>query len=674
MDLSVIIVNYNVRQFLENALISLYRAMANIEGEIFVVDNASDDGSVEMVREKFPGVILIESKANLGFARANNLALKQSRGKHVLLINPDTVVQEDTLQVMLEFFRKNASAGLAGCKILNPDGSFQLPCRRSFPTPWVAFTKISGLSSLFPRSRLFAKYNLTYLSQDETYEVDAVSGSFMMISREAYQLTGGLDEAFFMYGEDLDWCYRVKQQGCKVYYVHATQIIHFKGESTKRSDIDEIRTFYHAMQLFVEKHFSRSTTTEVFLNIGILLRASLAFVARATRSFVFALVDFLLVDLALVLGEWLYFGELFHFRSDSYPVVWSVPALIVVGSMYISGVYTTSKYSISRSSAAIITSYVLISALVFFAKDFAFSRAVVLISGVLTLIMVPGWRLAFRLFGGRIADGAHRSLLGRRTLVVGTGSSAQEVVRKLRERIDGGYDIVGLIDTTRKRIGEKVGGLEIVGSIDHIGKVISERRVGEVIFSTDGLTYTDILSVIARSNTRGVNFRLVPNSLEAIIGKTRIDSLDTLPFVDIDYNIQKPLHRTLKRAFDITGALILLVTVYPFVALGKAITVSPRGSFVRAVLLIPQVFSGRLSIVGRSIPGFKTGASPTGAAVTDETPYLGKPGLTGIVQINAREDFAQSEIEKYELYYAKNQSLMLDLEIILKSLLLSLRK
>lgn len=673
MVLSVIIVNYNVRQFLENALSSIQKAMAGIEGEILVVDNASDDGSVEMVREKFPDVILIESRTNSGFAKANNVALKQARGQFLLLINPDTIIQEDTLSVMMDFFRANPDVGLAGCKILNPDGTFQLPCRRGFPTPWVAFTKISGLSTLFPRSRWFGRYNLTYLNPDETYEVDAVSGSFMMISREAYGKVGGLDEAFFMYGEDLDWGYRVKQAGFKVYYVSATKIIHFKGESTRRSDIDEIKTFYRAMQLFVEKHFNRSALVEMLLTTGIVLRAALAFLARASQSFLLALFDFILVDLALILGELLYFGEFLHLPHRVYPVVWTVPSLIVVASMYSLGLYSNNRNSISRAGSGVLISYVMISALVFFAKGFAFSRAVVLISGVLSLVLLPGWRLIFRVMSpGGAYNGSRKSLFGRRTLIVGAGSSGEELFRKLRERVDGGYDIRGFIDVTRRRVGERIAGAEILGSIDNVGKVIAEQKISEVIFSTDALSYGDILSVIAKSNSRGVNFRLVPNSLEAIIGKTRIDILDSIPLVDIEYNIQKPVNRFLKRLFDIVVSLPMLVTVYPpalLLTLGKGN--KNKGIVLGRVLLLPQVFTGKLSFVGRPLSADNDSSGVHGhIGHEDDGAYLGPQGLTGLVQINRREDLQKDEAEKYTLYYAKNQSLILDLEIMLKSFLL----
>jgi hypothetical protein len=671
MDLSVIIVNYNVRQFLENALTSVYRAMEGLHGEVFVVDNASDDGSVEMVRAKFPHVVLIENKVNVGFAKANNNALKRARGEFLLLLNPDTIVQEDTFRTMIRFFRETPKAGLAGCKILNPDGTFQLPCRRSFPTPWVAFTKIFGLSTLFPKSRLFGKYNLTYLSEEETYEVDAVSGSFMFVRRAAFENVGMLDEAFFMYGEDLDWCYRFSKAGYSVYYVHDTKIVHFKGESTRRSDMDEILVFYRAMQLFVEKHFSSSLIVEMFLTVGIQLRAMIAFIGRVSGQLLMAAVDFLLVDLSLALAEHVHFGRLFRFPDYAYPVVWTVPALTTVAVSFFLGAYTTHRYSVARSALSVIISSVLISASVFFAKDFAFSRAVVIVSGLISLILLPGWRLLFQIVSGR-RSGARKSLFGRRTVIVGTGSSGQEVLKKLRVRVDDGYDVVGFIDVHRKNVGEKIAGVEIVGSIDNVGKVISENDITEVIFSTDGISYAEILSVMARSNKRSVNFRIVPNSLEAIIGKTRIDELDTLPFVEIEHNIYKPTNRFAKRLFDILVSAVLLVLIFPLVKVWRAFTSAhKRGRLADAILLLPHVFLGRISLVGRPLSeddGRRISEPFTGDSHLSES-YLGPKGLTGLVQINMRDDLEQEEIERYKLYYAKNQSLMLDIEIIVKSFL-----
>ena len=280
MELSIIIVNYNVKEFLQNLLHSLQKSVSSITHEIIVVDNASDDGSVEFIREKFPQINLIVCQTNLGFSKANNLGLKVSKGKFILLINPDTIVSEDTITKMIEFLNEHPDAGLVGCKILNPDGSLQLACRRSFPGPWTSFCKVTGLSTLFPNSRLFAKYNLTYLDENSTYEVDAISGSFMMMKREVYEKIGGFDEQFFMYGEDLDLCYRIQKNGYKVYYYPGTQIIHYKGESTKRSGLDETKYFYDAMNLFVKKHFSSFYLVEIILRSAIGFRKFFAFLGQ----------------------------------------------------------------------------------------------------------------------------------------------------------------------------------------------------------------------------------------------------------------------------------------------------------------------------------------------------------------------------------------------------------
>jgi GT2 family glycosyltransferase/lipopolysaccharide/colanic/teichoic acid biosynthesis glycosyltransferase len=667
--LSIIIVNYNVREFLHHALVSLQKAMKGIRGEIIVVDNASDDGSIEMVRRRFPKVHLIVSETNLGFAKANNVGLKQARGKYILLINPDTLVQEDTLQVMIRFFEENRDVGLAGCKVMNPDGTFQLACRRSFPAPWAAFTKMTGLSALFPGSRLFGRYNLTYLSPDETYEIDALSGSFMMVRREAYEQVGGLDEDFFMYGEDLDWCYRIQRAGWRNYYVHSTQIIHYKGESTKRSSLNEIRTFYQAMHLFVQKHLSSSLFLAFLIQCAIVVSSRLAIVRAFLRPLAVAVVDIVLVDLSVMLAEAIWFGTIFRLPVQAYPIIYSVPALIVVGGLFSAGVYTHRRMSVSRAVLATAVSYVFISALVFFFKDYGFSRGVTIISGVLSTVLLPSWRLVLRVMGRSSSEG-RRSILGRRTLIVGTDKSAEELLRRLRSRVSDGYDVLGFIDINRKRVGEELLGLSIVGSIDNIGKVIQDLKVSDVIFSTQTLSYTDILSVIGRTREQAVNFHLVPNTLEVIIGKGSVDSLNELPLVQISYNIEKSTNRSLKRLFDITASLLLLISIYPFIYFKRIVSGASRSQFV---LRLPAVLSGKRSLVGppetfqQVIEATAQGFS--GPHGNGGTLYLGKPGLTGLIQLQRNRMLSEQEREQYNLYYAKNQSFALDIEILLKTML-----
>lgn len=652
MDVSVIIVNYNVREFLNNALTSLYKALEGYSAEVFVVDNASDDGSVELVQRNFPQVTLIPNGTNAGFAKANNQALARSTGRYLLLINPDTLVQEDTFRSLIDFFESHPDAGMVGCKILNPDGTLQLPCRRSFPTPWTAFTKTFGLSTLFPKSRLFARYNLTYLDPDQSYEVDAVSGSFMMITRETYNAVGGLDETFFMYGEDLDWCFRVQRSGRKVYYAPTTSIIHYKGESTRRSDIDELKVFYEAMRLFVRKHHTGSSLFEWFIYSGIHFRRFLANAARLLRPTSLALIDMLVVAVTILIGEYIRKDAILSFPAYAYPWALLFPALIVGAALTAAGSYSDHKLSVSRSFLAVLAGFTVISAAVAFEKDFAFSRMIMLISGGLSVIAIPGWRMLIRLFGLGPAS-SRATVFGRRTLIVGVGQSGQDILRKLRAKAGGGYTVVGFIDVNRMRIGEKVMEVPIVGSVETIGRIVTDRHISEVIFSSDAVPYSTILNIIASNRSRFVNYRLVPNNLEVIIGKPSIDQLDELPFIELEYNIANWGNRAIKRIFDIVGSLFFLICIAPFVYFMRFFSKNSGTDSVSLVARFFRVLTGSMSIVGVHAPG---------------TGIRAKQGITGLVKIQEGNPLTPEEREQYDLYYAKNQSFMLDLEIIIRSL------
>jgi lipopolysaccharide/colanic/teichoic acid biosynthesis glycosyltransferase len=325
---------------------------------------------------------------------------------------------------------------------------------------------------------------------------------------------------------------------------------------------------------------------------------------------------------------------------------------------------------------AVIIGYVLLSATVFFVKTFAFSRAVMVISGCLAIIALPGWRVVLRLTGARTGAGLRRrGIFGSRTLIVGTGSAGQEVLRRLRARVDDGYDVLGFIDTTNAHIGDRIAGVEIVGSLENVGKIIEERHITDVIFSTDEIPYTAILSVISRSNNRSVNFRLVPTSLESIIGKTRIDDLDTLPLVEIDYNIHRLRNRFVKRIFDLIISALMLLTWFPVVLVLRFLGLLRRDAWLtRWTNDLPLVFWGERSLVGRSddIQSGSSGHEP--GAFLPRGIYLGPRGLTGLVQLHDGNDLTREERERYELYYAKNQSLLLDVEILLKTMLNAFRR
>ena len=283
MLLSVIIVNYRVPYFLDLCLRSVKAAIRGMDAEIIVVDNHSADGSVAVLRPLFPGVKWIESDGNLGFARANNIGLAQASGEFILFLNPDTVVPEDFAHRCLGFFQSTGDIGALGVRMIDGAGQFLKESRRGFPTPWVAFCRLSGLTALFPRSRVFARYYLGHLPVDRTCAAPVLSGAFLFVSRKVLSRVGPFDESFFLYGEDIDLSYRLGKEGENYYFPEVT-IIHFKGESTQK-DIRYTRQFYKAMIQFRRKHFHRGLPGAFLLDPAIWVRGALSAIGkRITRT------------------------------------------------------------------------------------------------------------------------------------------------------------------------------------------------------------------------------------------------------------------------------------------------------------------------------------------------------------------------------------------------------
>ncbi|MDE7118457.1 MAG: glycosyltransferase family 2 protein, partial [Bacteroidaceae bacterium] len=284
MKLSVVIVNYNVRYYLEQCLLSVEKALCGLNGEVFVVDNASTDDSMTYLKSRFPWVRYIENRENLGFSKANNQAIVQARGEYVLLLNPDTIVGERSLRECIDFMDGHPQVGVCGVGMLKVDGSFAPESRRGIPTPFVAFCKMSGLSALFPKSRLFGRYYMQYLNKQSINPIEIVSGAFMFIRKEALDKVGLLDETFFMYGEDIDLSYRVLKAGYQNYYI-PTSILHYKGESTKKDSIRYVNAFHKAMVIFFKKHFAHcSFLYSAFITLAIVVKGVMAYVMQKVRA------------------------------------------------------------------------------------------------------------------------------------------------------------------------------------------------------------------------------------------------------------------------------------------------------------------------------------------------------------------------------------------------------
>jgi GT2 family glycosyltransferase len=351
LKLSVIIVNYNVRYYLEQCLLSVEKALCGVCGEVFVVDNNSTDDSMPYLKSKFPWVRYIENDENVGFSRANNQAIREARGEYVLLLNPDTFIGERSLRECIEFMDKTPQAGMCGVGMLRIDGSFAPESRRGIPTPFVAFCKMSGLGALFPKSRLFGRYYMQYLNKYSINPIEIVSGAFMFIRKAALDKVGLLDETFFMYGEDIDLSYRVLQAGYKNYYL-PTQILHYKGESTKKNSLKYVNAFHKAMVIFFKKHFVHySSIYSVFITLTIVLKGIVSYVVQKTRSWSCRKQDverlkFLIVSDGQNLDDMKGIAEKHQFKYDVFHSrLGDMPSTDVLYRDYDYIVFDTSRYA-----------------------------------------------------------------------------------------------------------------------------------------------------------------------------------------------------------------------------------------------------------------------------------------------------------------------------------------
>lgn len=694
MKLSVVIVNYNVKAFLERALSSIVTALEGIPSEVFVVDNDSTDGSNQMVRERFPDVHLIANNENVGFAKANNQALRQARGEIVCLINPDTLVQEDTFRTCLDYLDENPKVGAVGCKILNSDGTLQLSCRRSFPGPWVSLTKMLGLSKLFPKSKLFGRYNLTYLDPDEPAEVEALSGSFMVVRKETVDQVGLLDEDFFMYGEDLDWCYRIGLAGWKIMYLPQTQIIHYKGQSAKKAPFDSLRVFFGAMHLFVQKHFKKgwSVVPQWLLTLGIGIWGTVSFLTKILSRWLAPLLDAGFLQLGLLIAIFIRFGNFDYWTR--YHVVNVIYTLVWIGCLFILGNYRKGLTRTSKVLGGVAAGLILNTSITFFFPQYAFSRQVIITAGVLDAALLIGWRVAMALTSrvnripllGRLGN----KLTHRRALIVGSATAGKRILEKLTPHIEAGYDIVGFLGLAEQDLNLSMNGkMPVLGTLDDLDRIAPIHQVHEVIFSHEAVESGRILGVVAREEYRDINFKMMPRDEDLLIGRTSIDVLGDIPLVDFNYRIHSGPNRFLKRTMDLSAVFVSL-PIWTLIWIGLRLNPAIRwhrklisdgmgkslgllkpvhqskkmSKRIAGIPLFWDILTGRMSLVGTEILPYN-----------ESLPVKGyKPGLTGLVQVNRHRDLSNEDRDAYSQYYLRNYSIFLDIEILWKAFFTSKHK
>jgi O-antigen biosynthesis protein len=560
MRLSVVIVNYNVKYFLEQALRSAMKACEGLEAEIWVVDNQSSDGSVEMVREKFPTVKLIANTQNVGFSKANNQAMREAKGEYILLLNPDTVVAEDCFTACLTFMDAHPKAGGLGIRMLDGSGNFLKESKRGLPTPEVAFYKISGLSSFFPKSERFGRYHLGFLDEHANHPVDILAGAFMLMRSSVLQEVGLLDEKYFMYGEDIDLSHRIRLAGYENWYFSGSSIIHYKGESTKKDSVNYVRVFYQAMAIFARQYFSPNNARlfGMLIQFGIVFRAGLSVFKRLSKLFFNPVLD-----AVLVFGGMYWLTDFWenNVKADQglvYPAVFRqtiLPAfsLLWVLAAYFSGAYDK-PFRPSKLIRGLLVGTILIAvAYAFFPPELRFSRGLILAG---TAAAISTTLLARILISLLVHGEAFPGRSGvKRTLVAG---DAQELnrVHGILQRAGVNSKFIGFVSPHAQDQSEEF----YLGSLADLDKAIAAFKPSELIFCGDNLSYREIIGWFDRLRGQVDELKIVPPGTDYVIGSHRVDFPGDLYTPDFNLQLNQPAARRNKRLMDVLlGSLLLLL-------------------------------------------------------------------------------------------------------------------
>ena len=621
----------------------MLKALAKTSGEVIVVDNCSIDGSVEMVKNKFPQIQLVENKDNTGFAKANNQAISLAKGEYVLLLNPDTVVEEDTFVKCIECMDANQKVGGLGVKMIDGKGEFLPESKRGLPTPWVAFYKIFGLSSIFKNSRKLGRYHLSYLNKDKNHEVEILSGAFMMLRKTAWDKVGLLDDNFFMYGEDIDLSYRLTQAGYLNYYFSETSIIHYKGESTKKSSVNYVFVFYKAMIIFAKKHFSEKNASyfSFLIHLAIYFRAGLALTVRFFKRAVIPIIDFAAIATAL------------FFLVQNYQVIkgidyewtilkWAIPAYSltwIVWTFLFGGYDKPLKFlkimqGVLAGTACILIVYALLP------KSVQFSRMIILLGAASTMISFAITRTIYHFL--QLSGYSFAKNINSKFAIVG-GPEEADRVSNLLNQITGNIEELSLVYPNNK---EKPPAY--TGNLDQINQIIQIKDIDEVIFCARDLPSRRIIELMSTLDIKNLEYKIAQPESLYLIGSNSIDTSGDLYMIDIN-SVNLPQNRRSKRVLDLIVSLSIIALFPLLLWFAK----NKWGFLINTLAVTLGVktwvsYSPEMNELKINLPRLKRGVlSP--ASIFDNK-------------------LVSEKLEKINLIYAKDYRISTDLSIILKSI------
>ena len=636
--LSIIIVNYNVKHFLEHCLLSVYRALPNIDAEVFVVDNQSTDGSVEMVREKFPQVRFTANTNNVGFARGNNQAVRQATGEYILYLNPDTIVAEDCFEKCLSYMDANPEVGALGPKLIDGKGVFLPESKRGFPSAWVAFCKISGLSSLFKRSKCFNQYHQGFLPEDETNEVDVLVGCFMLCRKKVIDKVGSFDETYFMYGEDIDLSYQINKGGYKNVYFPETTVIHYKGESTKKGSLNYVKMFYKAMIIFAKKNFAGGKKgLYVFLiTLAIYFRAIIAFFKRILSIFSLPILDsiILLGSLAGMLSLWkTYVKPDTTYSTTLLAIFFFTYLLSWISAIFFSGGYDNPYKAQRVLRGMLIGSIIILTIYALLPEGYRFSRGITVLGALMGTLAILFSRTILQRLGVKSVQGEDQ--FSKQTIIVGHTEEEAEI-KNLINQAGIHKNFIGMVSPSAEKFDYQI------TSIDKLKPITNLYRVGEIIFSQNELSFKEIISLISNMGDQ-YEYKIHSFGTDSIIGSNSKNTAGDLYTTEAIYNINTQASKRNKRVIDVLFSFFFLLFLPILIWFVK-----DKKSYFKYCLL---VLENDRTFVGYDDPQF---------------PEL-KPHIFPVYTPIPNFFIPTENVEHLNWIYAKNYNPWLDVKIILEN-------
>jgi len=638
MQLSVIIVNYNVKHFLEQCLCSVQKAITGMQAEVIVVDNNSADNSIEYLSPKFTGVQFISNKENTGFAKACNQGLQKVTGAYILFLNPDTIVPEDCFKQCISFFETHSNAGALGIRMLDGSGRFLKESKRSFPSPATSLYKLFGLAKLFPHSKTFSRYHLGHLDENDNNEVDVLAGAFMIIRKEVLDTVGSFDETFFMYGEDVDLSYRIQKAGYKNYYFAGSSIIHFKGESTRKGTMNYVRMFYTAMSLFVHKHYggSKAGIFNLLIHIAIWFRAALTAFANFIRRAGLPLIDagLILLSFWVIKNVWSqYVRTDIQYENKLLWIAFPAFTLFYLVTAYYAGLYDRwyKKSELIRST--LIATITLLAAYALLPEQYRFSRAIIFFGALLAFVLIG--ILRWILIRAEVLNSNKNKEEHLTTLIAGTESEFDKITQLLKN--------AGLQQKILGRLTVNENDVKAIGNWKNLKQLAATIPFREIIFCEGTLSFKDIIQGI-KNLPRNIVAKIHAENSMSIVGSDSKDSSGEAVSSENGYNLSDPYNRRLKRLIDVITALsgIILFPVHvffikkPFSFLANCIT----------VLIAKKTW------IGYAIP-------------EKNLPELNVPVIAcNGIPTSVKQQFPAESLQMMDYWYARDYEPMIDLKLL----------